>query len=141
MQIIGGKHRKRHLKSPKHTVTRPSSSSVREALFNICQWEIENARFLDLFAGSGAIGLEALSRGASEVIFIENSRLTLPTLRENIALLKEESHSRVFPVDVFKGLEKLRDQQAHFTIIFADPPYGKGLATKFLHLLIHFPTC
>lgn len=132
LYIIGGTHRKRKLKSPKGEKTRPTSSLLRETLFNLCQWEISRARFLDLFAGAGAIGLEALSRGARHAVFVDQDRQAVQVIRENIALLKEESCTEVFCQDVFKALDLLVKKGELFEIIFADPPYGKGLSDAIL---------
>lgn len=124
MYIIGGKHKKRRLVTPKSAEVRPSASQLREALFNICQQSIEGAQFLDLFAGSGGIGLEALSRGAKGSTFVENNRSSLISLRKNIETLHEEENARILSFDVFEALKRLDKENRKFDIIFADPPYG-----------------
>ncbi len=134
LQIIGGKHKKRKLIAPKSTAVRPTASQLREALFNICQMSIEGACFLDLFAGSGAIGLEALSRGAKEVTFVEKGRPALEALKKNIAALKEEAHSTILAGDVLTVPLK-----GTFDIIYADPPYRKGLGAALLKRLDSLP--
>lgn len=134
--IIGGKHKKRKLISPKSSQVRPTASQLREALFNICQQEVEGSRFLDLFAGSGVIGLEALSRGARHATFVEKNRSSLSALKQNIALLKEEGHTTIIPGDVLKILPFLNEK---FAIIYADPPYGIGLGEKVVQLLDTYP--
>lgn len=124
MYIIGGKHKKRRLVAPKSKEVRPTASQLREALFNICQHHIEGVRFLDLFAGSGAIGLEALSRGACHATFVEKNRTSLVALKQNIQNLQEEERSKIYSCDVFEALKRLSKEKREFDIIFADPPYG-----------------
>ncbi len=123
MFIIAGLYRRQRLVSPKGMSTRPTASRLREAVFNICQQEIEGARFLDLFAGSGAMGFEALSRGAQSVTFVEANKETIQCIRENAAHLKVESQCRIFKGEVFATLEWLERQGESFDLIYADPPY------------------
>lgn len=124
MHIIAGLYRQRRLATPKSTETKPTASRLREALFNICQHSIEGAHFLDLFAGSGAMGLEALSRGAASATFVENSREAIRCIQKNIAELKVEEQATVLAGDVWQVLKRLDQRQSPFTIIYADPPYG-----------------
>lgn len=142
MHIIGGKFKKRTLVAPKSELVRPTTSQLREALFNICQNEIAGARFLDLFAGSGAMGLEALSRGAAHATFVEKNRLAIAAIRKNISQLQVEASTEVLSIDVFKALERLFESKRDFEIIYADPPYGEGLGARLLsfleeHQLLH----
>ena len=132
MRIIGGRFQKRELFSPKGDATRPTSSLLREALFNILQSSIEEATFLDLYAGSGAVGLEALSRGATKVIFVEKNRLALEALKKNSALLKVEDEIQILYGDVFSNLKKIRG----IDILFADPPYLEDLKQDFVGALL-----
>ena len=104
MQIIGGKYKKKKLRSPKGKEVRPTSSRLRETIFNLCQGNVEGADFLDLFAGSGAIGLEALSRGAAHVIFIEKSRGVSKIIKDNIDALKESETTQVIIGDALHAL-------------------------------------
>lgn len=129
MIIIGGKHKKRKLLAPTSTDVRPTASQLRETVFNICQNSIVDANFLDLFAGSGAMGLEALSRGAAHATFIDKGRPAITTIKKNIATLKEESHTTVITSDVLSALKRLTGP---FDIIYVDPPYGQGLSTQVL---------
>lgn len=129
MQIIGGKHKRRKLYAPKTTLVRPTSSQLRETVFNICQQQIEGARFLDLFAGSGAMGLEALSRGAEHATFVERGSPALAAIKRNIALLDEEAHSTVIAGDVLARIPFLEEA---FDLIYVDPPYGIGLGAQVL---------
>jgi 16S rRNA (guanine966-N2)-methyltransferase len=123
MFIIAGLYRHQSLISPKGTQTRPTASRAREALFNICQPSIADAHFLDLFAGSGAIGLEALSRGAASATFIESSVESVQCIQKNISQLQVKPLCHVFKGDVFSCLDRLEKQKKFFDIIFADPPY------------------
>lgn len=138
IQIIGGIHKHKKLNVPKGKEIRPSASKLREMIFNICQFKIEGALFLDLFAGVGAMGLEALSRGASHATFVDNNRHSLQALEENIKLLKETNRSTVLGIDVFRALERLVKENKTFDFIFADPPYGtaeKSLSEEVLKFI------
>jgi 16S rRNA (guanine966-N2)-methyltransferase len=123
MFIIAGLYRRQRLMSPKGDQTRPTSSRLREALFNICQQTIEGARFLDIFAGSGAMGLEALSRGAQSATFIEAHQEAIHCMERNIAHLKVQSQCRVLKGEAFAMLQLLERQGKSFDMIYADPPY------------------
>lgn len=125
MRIAGGTLKGRELKSPKGGKTRPTSSKVRESLFNILQNEIEGATFLDLFAGSGSMGIEALSRGAEAATFIEKEKMAATVLRENLKNLGLEA--RLIQADVFAAVPRLVKKGDTFTIIYADPPYALDL--------------
>lgn len=120
MHIIAGLHKNRSIISPKGKLTRPTSSKLRAALFNICQFYIEGTHFLDLFAGSGAMGLEALSRGALKVVFVDNHRQCVLSIQENLRNFKEEERGLAICSDAFGFLEKT---SMKFGIIYADPPY------------------
>lgn len=130
LRIIGGKFKGRTLKTPKTASTRPTQGMLREAFFNICQNEIEGARFLDLFAGTGAMGLEALSRGAAFVTFVEQNRQAIHCIKENIAALQVESISQVIPVTATKALITLTTHNARFDLIYIDPPYDLPIDLK-----------
>ncbi len=129
MHIIGGTFRHITLYCPKGQLTRPTSGRLRESLFNICQGYIQEAVFLDLFAGSGAMGLEALSRGASHSTFVELSKEALKCLQRNIEALHVENQTRVFSGNVFYHVEKFAFQGKQFDIIYADPPYSPYKST------------
>ena len=107
LQIIGGKHKKRKLVAPTSGLLRPTTSQLRESVFNICQHRIEGVRFLDLFAGSGAMGLEALSRGAAHATFVERGSFSLKSIKKNIITLGELKHTTVVPGDVLTVLPLL----------------------------------
>ena len=123
LRILGGAFKGRYLKSPKSSPTRPTQGILRQAVFNICQNEIIHARFLDLFAGSGAMGLEALSRGAPFAIFVEQDRSAARCIRENIEILQVQNRSELLAMDIFAALSTLSKRKAAFDIIYIDPPY------------------
>lgn len=125
MHIIAGKFKNRVLEAPKGLATRPTMSKVREALFNICQHRIEEAHFLDLFAGSGAMGLEALSRGAARAVFVDSSKESVRCIADNVNQLKVGECSQVIFGDVLSKLKLLERMGKTFDIIYMDPPYGK----------------
>lgn len=122
MRITGGEFGGRNLKVPKSDEIRPTQDRVREALFNILQFDVPGADFLDLFAGSGAVGLEALSRGAASVTFVERNRKHIAVLNENLALVK--ARASVVSADCYRYLSSYSGPG--FTIAFADPPYALG---------------
>lgn len=124
MHIIAGKFHRRPLAAPKGDATRPTSARLRESFFNIVQGEIEGADFLDIFAGSGAMGLEALSRGAKRATFIESNRMALAALETNLEKLNVLSESQVLFGDYLKMLKRLQNASKQFDIIFADAPYS-----------------
>lgn len=128
MRIIAGTYRSRILKSLKGLALRPTSDRLRETLFNVLGPHVSGARFLDLFAGTGAIGIEALSRGATEVVFIENHLPAAALIRKNLDSLGICSGFTVLAVDALRGLAMLasRKKQAEpgFDDIFLDPPYA-----------------
>jgi 16S rRNA (guanine966-N2)-methyltransferase len=123
LTIIGGEFRNRKLKTPKGDVTRPTSAVLRKSVFDICMSHITDAHFLDLFAGSGAMGLEALSRGAAHATFVERDKNALRSIQENIALLKVESQCSVLATDILTALKRLQKQGDTFDLIYIDPPY------------------
>lgn len=123
MHIISGNYKNRILKTPKGESTRPTSSRLRESVFNICQSYIEGAEFLDLFAGSGAMGFEALSRGAKSVFFVEKSRDAVRCIEQNKDILKVSPQVECRCGDVFSWIERLDKAGRKFDIIYADPPY------------------
>lgn len=123
MKIIAGKYYCQSLEVPKNKTTRPTTSRLREALFNILQGEIEGVTFLDIFAGSGAIGIEALSRGAASATFIESDRTSLQTLKNNLEHLKIGREAVVLFGDYIKTMKGLASRKVAFDLIFADAPY------------------
>ena len=135
LRIIGGKFKGRRLRAVRGTRTRPTSDRTREAIFNIITSEVRNTRVLDLFAGTGALGLEALSRGAQSAVFIDISRQSLSVLQENLAGLSLESPNRVIRWDLTKNLNCLLSMPQAFDLVFLDPPYNKNLIIPVLNHL------
>jgi 16S rRNA (guanine966-N2)-methyltransferase len=138
VRIIAGRHKGRALAAPEGRAVRPTSDRAREALFDILAHGrfgpapvFSDAQVLDAFAGTGALGLEALSRGAAHATFIENDRAALAALRANIATLREEKDAAILPLDV---LHPPRAGRAA-TLAFLDPPYGEDLAAPALAAL------
>lgn len=127
MRIIAGELKNRRLSVPKSASIRPSTGHLREALFNILGDWIQGKQVLDLYAGTGAIGFEALSRGASHCTFVEYDRLVISQLRHHIAQLGVEKSSTVVATDVLQSLRLLSLRR--FDLIFVDPPYGQSLDT------------
>ena len=127
MRVIAGTYRSRILKSLKGLALRPTSDRLRETLFNVLAPNIAGSRFVDLFAGTGAIGIEALSRGAAEVVFIENHAPAATLIRRNLESLSINTGVTVLAVDALRGLAMLasRKQQSDpsFDHVFLDPPY------------------
>lgn len=131
MRIIAGTKRGKALLSPKGDGVRPTTNMVKESVFNILQFGIEGRRFLDLFAGSGQMGLEALSRGAREAVFVDSSRESARLIEKNIAAAGFEDRSRVMAADFEGYLKTARDS---FDIAYIDPPYRDGLMERALEL-------
>ncbi len=125
MRIIAGTARRLPLKTVPGMETRPTTDKIKETLFNMLQMDIPGCNFLDLFAGSGQIGLEALSRGAKCAVFVDNSRAAASCIRDNIAFTKFTDRSRVIQADVRSALLQLEGHMK-FDIIFMDPPYNQG---------------
>lgn len=134
MQITSGIHKNRKLLVP--TGIRPSQNVLRQQLFSIIGPYIENNEILDLFAGSGAVGLEALSRNAKKAVFVEHSPANVQILKKNIVNLKEELRCATFCMDVFAALPLFLKKQFSFDLIFADPPYGTKESSLSNRLLI-----
>jgi len=131
MRIIAGKYRGRKLKSPPSLQTRPTSDRLRETLFNILAPRIEGARFLDLCAGSGAVGIEALSRGAAHVTFVDRSRKMYALIETNLKSLKvSDDKIEVVSNEALESLRKhSKNEAVAFDIIFFDPPYAMDYET------------
>lgn len=123
MHIIGGEFRKRKIATPSGDTTRPTSGRLREAVFNICQLDIEGASFLDICAGSGAMGLEALSRGASFATFIDSHPQAIRAIAENIKNFKIEKQTKVLSKEALLALKQLQTENFTYNICYIDPPY------------------
>lgn len=123
MRVIAGEFRSRVLTAPRGMATRPTSDRLRETLFNVLAPRIAGARFLDLYAGSGAVGIEALSRGAAEVVFVERAASAVKVLRENLKNLGIVERARV---QTAAAVTFLRSGMGMFDVIFLDPPYEEA---------------
>lgn len=123
MHIIAGQYKNRKLISPKGDAVRPSVAALRKSVFDICRESIVDGLFLDLFAGSGAMALEALSRGAKHATMIESEKGSLYAIHRNVELLHVEGQVTVYSGDVFHKLPLLKKFKKQYDVIFVDPPY------------------
>lgn len=135
MRIIAGSAGGRRIKSPSGDGTRPTSDRVREALFSILGAPPPDATVLDLFAGSGGLGLEALSRGASHATFVDRDAAALAAVRDNLRSLKMEAQASVIKGEAVRTLQRLASREHSFHWVFLDPPYATDLANQALRLL------
>ncbi|MBR3299061.1 MAG: 16S rRNA (guanine(966)-N(2))-methyltransferase RsmD [Clostridia bacterium] len=135
MRIIAGSARGRSIEAPKGRDTRPTLDRVREAIFGMVQFDVEDASVLDLFAGSGALGLEALSRGAGYAAFCDNSASACAVVGRNLQTLGFADRAEVFHSDCFALLERLSRTGRRFSLVLIDPPYQAGLYEKTLDTL------
>lgn len=135
MRIIGGRVGRRRLKAPRGESTRPTAEKVREALFDILGAPPAEARVLDLFAGAGALGLEALSRGATRAVFVERSREAVKCLTENVEALGMTEESEIHRTDALRALGKLEERRVRFDWVFLDPPYRSEIGARALEVL------
>jgi 16S rRNA (guanine966-N2)-methyltransferase len=133
VRVVAGKFGSRTLKGPRGQAMRPTSDRLRETLFNILGAAVEDSVFVDAYAGTGAVGIEALSRGAKRAVFIEKHRAAVALIRKNLALLGIEQDAEVLPVDAIKGLAWLAKGGVRANFVFVDPPYGD--ATEYAHVL------
>lgn len=123
MRVIAGKFRSRLLSAPKGMKTRPTSDRLRETIFNVIASRIDDARFVDLYAGSGAVGVEAISRGAKFVWFAESAAVAVTAIRENLAALKISGGYRIQQGSALALLEGLLKRDERVDLVFLDPPY------------------
>jgi len=124
MRVIAGKYRSRTLRSLKGQALRPTTDRLRETLFNILGPAVEDSLFVDLYAGTGAVGIEALSRGARAAIFVEHHAPATALIRRNLDSLGISGNAEILGVEVLRGLERLEARHAHAQFIFLDPPYA-----------------
>src|SRR5258708_12243474 len=131
MRIIAGTCRSRQLKSLKGMALRPTSDNLRETLFNVLGELVVDARFGDLFVGTGAVGIEALSRGARQAMFVEKHRPAVALIKKNLESLEVRKSARVLPLDALLALKRLAEEpataSAHIDILFLDPPSAEKL--------------
>jgi 16S rRNA (guanine966-N2)-methyltransferase len=142
MRITGGAIRGRRLISMKGLNIRPTSDMVRSAIFNILGQTLNGFTTLDLFAGTGSLGIESLSRGSEKAVFVDNSRKALAILKKNLSICEYESRSIVARGELPKGLAHIKDfEGTKFDLIFIDPPYGKGYISPTLYKLVDEGLC
>lgn len=132
MRVITGTARGRKLMEPKDMTVRPTTDMVKEAIFSIVQFDVPGRRVLDLFAGTGQLGIEALSRGAKECVFVDNSPASLALVRKNLEICKMQAP--VIRSDALSFLENC----GKFDLVFVDPPYHEGLYDKILQNIFGF---
>ncbi|HEX5412834.1 MAG TPA: 16S rRNA (guanine(966)-N(2))-methyltransferase RsmD [Terriglobia bacterium] len=125
MRIISGRNRGQRIQTLKGTQLRPTSDQMRETLFDVLGPRVQGSTFLDAYAGTGAVGLEALSRGAKEVVFVESHRAATDLIRRNLGALKMEDGFYVMNSRVLTALERLDGEGSIFDLIFLDPPYSE----------------
>ena len=130
MRVIGGIYRGRRIGAPAGFDVRPTSDRLRETLFNIIAPHIEGSRFLDLCAGTGAVGIEALSRGASSATFIDRSRRACAVIESNLATLGVTSNATIINREATSALKRLAGDAAKFDVVFFDPPYASEIYSQ-----------
>lgn len=134
MRVIAGSARRIPLKTPEGMDTRPTQDRIKETLFNMLQYDLADCTFLDLFAGSGAIGIEALSRGAKSAVFVEQNARAAEIVRENLKVTRLDKQAVVMNCDALSALRRLEGKN-RFDYIFMDPPYNQELERQMLSYL------
>ena len=132
MRVIAGTARRINLKTPDGLDTRPTQDRIKETLFNIIQFDLLDHDVLDLFSGSGALGIEALSRGAKRAVFCDSARQAVLCIEENLEKTRFKEQSLLLPGDYNAAINSLMRKDYHFGLVFMDPPYGRELAEKAL---------
>ena len=135
MRVIAGSARRLQLKTVEGIGTRPTTDRIKETLFNMLQNDIEDCSFLDLFSGSGAIGIEALSRGAEYAVFVENNKNAVKCIKDNLMFTKLSDKARVIENSVLSAINILNGNRV-FDVVFMDPPYNKNIEKETLEKLI-----
>jgi 16S rRNA (guanine(966)-N(2))-methyltransferase RsmD len=135
MRIIGGNAKGRRLFVPRGASVRPTAARVKESLFNILPHDFSGLRVLDLFAGSGNLSIESLSRGAAETVLVEASARSATAIRENLRRFGLKTRAQLWVAPVSRTLRALAKRGEHFDLIFLDPPYDKGLLSPSLELI------
>jgi 16S rRNA (guanine(966)-N(2))-methyltransferase RsmD len=135
MRIISGVSKGRRLTTPKGHGVRPTSDRVKESIFNILGGEVAEKAVLDLFAGTGNLGIEALSRGARRALFVEKGRQAIRLIQRNLAQCGVEGRSEILPKDVNRAIGTLKEKGEIFDLILMDPPYGKGWVGRTMNKL------
>lgn len=134
MRVIAGKARRTQLKTPEGMDTRPTTDRIKETLFNMIAHGLADSIFLDLFAGSGAIGIEAISRGAAKTVFVEQNPKAVKCIRENLKQTRFDEQGEILSSDVLGALRRLEGREC-FDYVFMDPPYDKLLEKDVLTYL------
>lgn len=135
MRVIAGKARRTMLKTVEGMETRPTTDRIKETLFNMLQYDLYDCSFLDLFAGSGAIGIEALSRGCKNAVFVEKSKNAQNCIKENLLATKLVNDALVLSMDAVESIGYLEGMKRSFQFIFMDPPYNQDLERQVLERL------
>jgi len=130
LRVISGEKRGFNLKAPKGRDTRPTEDRIKESMFNILKTIDENSIVLDLFAGSGSIGIEFLSRGAKKAYFVDKSNISINTIKDNLNHTELIDKSKIIRTDSFKAIKLFGRKNIKFNYIFIDPPYEKSLIIK-----------
>jgi len=131
MRIVSGKYRSREIKCPNTSAVRPTQDRVRDSIFGIVQYEMPESNVLDLFAGSGAMGIEALSRGAKELVFVDKNYKCLSTVKENLEKLNLDAECLL--MDYLSALKQLNERK--FDVIFIDPPYATDFGERAIEFI------
>ena len=135
MRIIAGSARGLKLKPPKGLAIRPTTDRVKESVFNILAAKLPDALVADFFAGTGNLGIEALSRGAASAVFVDASQVSMSLLKENVGKARFSDKAEYLKTDVLVAIDRLVQNGRRFTLIFCDPPYNKGMVSAVLHRL------
>ncbi len=140
MRVIAGQAHGRRIKAPRGLNTRPTSARARESIFSRLSVRIDfdGARVLDIFAGSGSLGIEALSRGVAQVTFVDSSREAVAAIRSNLAAFGFAHRARIMMIDVFRALDELHTSREEFDLIFVDAPYRNDVSGEVLARLARF---
>lgn len=135
MRVIAGKARRTLLKTPEGFDTRPTTDRTKETLFNILNGYLSDCEFLDLFSGSGAIGIEAISRGAKLAVFSEINRIAIECIKSNLKVTHFEEYAKVYQQDALSVIRSMEKEGRAFDVIFMDPPYNQDLEKEVLEYL------
>ncbi len=136
MRVISGTFKGRRLTAPAGRATRPTADRIRESIFNILTGGIRHRRVLDLFAGTGALGIEALSRGAASAVFVDHAKSAIAAIRRNIRNMKLEDRTRIIHWDIRKNLNCLLSEPQEFNLVFMDPPYETSTVAPAIAALV-----
>src|SRR5699024_9715555 len=136
MRVIAGRLKGRNFKSVSGKMTRPTGDKVKESIFHMMGPYFNGGKCLDLFAGSGSLGIEAISRGMDRVIFIDKSSLAIKTIRQNVDTLSIQSQCEIYRNSAYRAIEILSKKKCSFDLIILDPPYEKGNYQKLIHMIV-----